>query len=494
MKTTKAIHIGLGLLFLLACYFPFFLHLDSLPLSIYDEAKRAVSSLEMLERQDFLVTYYDGAPDLVGTKPPLLNWLQASFMQFLGYHELSIRLPSALAGLATILLLVFFGRKALNHLLLGLFAGLFLLTFNGYIEHHVCRTGDFDALLTFFTTAYILTFFRFAEKPSSPLLYWTSGWIMLAALTKGIAGLFFLPVLLLWAIHKKVLTQIFRPTRFLIALSVVFLPLAAYYGLRELYNPGFLQAVWQNELGGRFLNTIDTHQHPLWFYLHNLWSFQLGWWKYWLWLGAFAFLHESALLKRLSVYLLLAIAFHLTLISLAQTKLIWYNAPVFPLLCLWLGIGLSALFQRLLGAFRQISKQSLSFLFVLLFFSWPYGQILKKVYQPQPQPWEDSSYARYMRSHSTPKQYLVSTIGFNPSLLFYRKALNAQGYQIGTFYPKQRREEGPLYLLCGERPKRLFRVKHQLSVQEYWEDCELVQVTGYQPKPYQWPEGEAPKE
>jgi 4-amino-4-deoxy-L-arabinose transferase-like glycosyltransferase len=479
-------------IFAIACYFPLFLHLDSLPLSIYDEAKRAVSSLEMLERQDFLVTYYNGAPDMVGTKPPLLNWLQAFWMTLLGYHEVAVRLPSALAGLATALLLLFVGIRWYRLPVLGVVSAIILLCLPGYVAHHVTRTGDFDALLTLFTTGYLFSFFRYTETNASKWLYWTAVGILLAVLTKGVAGLFFGPVLLGWLLYHKKGVQLLQNKAFYFSALIVIIGVGAFYSLREWYNPGYLQAVWNNELGGRFLDTIDTHKYPWSFYWSNLWDFQLGIWRYILPIGVLAWWHDNRSLRILAGYLVFALLFLLLLLSSAETKLIWYNAPIFPLLALWLAIGIHTIYTRIIQANKSWTLPIAIVLFGLL--ALPYALTLQNVYTPDPPAWADQSYERFMRAHPALQEYRVSTIGFSPGILFYQKALNARGSNIGTFYPKQRREEGQLFLLCEERAKRLFRVKHQLENVQYWEDCELVRVVGYNPKPYQWPEGEEPWE
>lgn len=110
-KMTKTQKIFLFLLFGIACYFPLFLRLDFIGLELWDEARRGVNALEMLINGNWLVTHYDGQPEMWGTKPPFLIWCQVLCMKSLGINELAIRLPSALAALATVVVLILFSHR-----------------------------------------------------------------------------------------------------------------------------------------------------------------------------------------------------------------------------------------------------------------------------------------------------------------------------------------------------------------------------------------------
>ena len=92
------------------------------------------------------------------TKPPLMIWLQVFFLKTIGFNELAIRLPSALAALFTCLLILVFFRKQKDGFIIAFFASLMLVTSLGYIKFHTARAGDFDSLLTLFTTIYLLLF------------------------------------------------------------------------------------------------------------------------------------------------------------------------------------------------------------------------------------------------------------------------------------------------------------------------------------------------
>jgi 4-amino-4-deoxy-L-arabinose transferase-like glycosyltransferase len=74
-------------------------HLDD-----YDQAKQAFTSFEMVEQGHWI---YQHTPNgWVATKPPLVGWISAGFFGLTGSWELAWRLPSFLAAVALLALLV----------------------------------------------------------------------------------------------------------------------------------------------------------------------------------------------------------------------------------------------------------------------------------------------------------------------------------------------------------------------------------------------------
>ncbi|HRS18061.1 MAG TPA: glycosyltransferase family 39 protein, partial [Bacteroidales bacterium] len=152
-------------------YMPIFGHLDTLPIRIWDESRLAINSYEMLQNRDYIVTHYDGKPDMWNTKPPLLIWIQVLFMKMFGVNEFSVRLPSAIAAFLTCITILFFSVRYLTNFWFGFIAVFVLMTSHGYINIHATRTGDYDALLTLFTTLSGLLFFVYCEKQNYKYLY-----------------------------------------------------------------------------------------------------------------------------------------------------------------------------------------------------------------------------------------------------------------------------------------------------------------------------------
>jgi 4-amino-4-deoxy-L-arabinose transferase-like glycosyltransferase len=162
---------------------------------------------------------------------------------------------------------------------------------------------------------------------------------MLAALTKGIAGLLLLPGLFLFALLQRKTLYILRRPDFYIGLASFVLVIGGYYLLREKYNPGYLEAVRQNELGGRYLNTLEENRHPFLYYVKMLTRYRYKDWALFIipaWVVGFY--HSNYTIRKITLFTLLcAVSFEL-IISSAATKLSWYDLPVYPFLAIQLGV------------------------------------------------------------------------------------------------------------------------------------------------------------
>lgn len=159
-----------------------------------DEAFYGSLSLGMLRDGNWLTPRFLGRYSL--TKAPLLNWLQAAALKVLQSHKLAFRVPSLVAGAATVTL-VFWWLLGEDASLTGALTGAILLL-SSHLFFALSRIGLTDALLSFEIT---LAMFALARDPplASRANLWTFGCASGAALmTKGIAGLF--PLLILAAL------------------------------------------------------------------------------------------------------------------------------------------------------------------------------------------------------------------------------------------------------------------------------------------------------
>ncbi|MFN3421835.1 MAG: ArnT family glycosyltransferase, partial [Armatimonadota bacterium] len=121
------------------------------PPLIGDEAYYARVPIEMRERGDWIVPYFNGEPRY--KKPPLMYWLVALSQSVFGENEFASRLPSFTAVFLTGLLLAWFGFK-LGAAESGLWAATaFLLNPMTAI---LGNWGAPEAILCFFITASVL--------------------------------------------------------------------------------------------------------------------------------------------------------------------------------------------------------------------------------------------------------------------------------------------------------------------------------------------------
>ena len=384
------------LLVLILISVPLFQHLDDRPLRIWDEARLAVNAYEMNKDGNWLVVHCDQYPEMWNTKPPMMIWMQVACMKVFGVNDLSTRLPSAICAFITCLMLIVFSAKYLKIPWLGIIAALILVTSEGLVSDHIARTGDYDAPLSMFIAFYSLCFYIYVETKSTKYLYLTFAGIILAVLTKSIAGLFFLPALFLFALYTRSLPGIFKNKHTYFGILLFILFIGGYYTAREIVNPGYVQAVLQNEIGGRYFTVKEGHSETIFFYYDILVDSKF---KFWILLLpcaiALAFAIRETKLKKFTLYCItLALTFFI-IMSSSHSRLPHYDAPIFPFLAL-----ITATF--LLFIFRVISEYEIKlnatsfilfpYIFLFLVFITPYQYIVSKTYFPKEADWEKGFY------------------------------------------------------------------------------------------------------
>lgn len=429
-------HFLLPLLLLLIAI-PIFAKLGYLPIRLWDESRQAANALGMLENHHWMVTYYDGQPDLWNTKPPLLIWMQALSIHFLGVNEWAIRLPVALAAFSTCLFLFFFLGTKLTSYWPGFLSILVLISSRPFIAEHVARTGDYDGLLIFFSTLSCLYFWAFLVSDKTKYLYLFFVCLGFGVLTKSIAGLFFLPSLVILSLYQKKFFSLFRNKHFYLGAGFFLVMVGSFYLLREYYHSGYLRAVYENEIGGRFLEVVEAHKHPFWYY------FKPSNYLYWLPFLGLAIVKGFGIKdprrKSLFLFSLINAYSFLILISLSKTKLEWYAAPIYPFFSVMIGLFLyeAALYvrQKLKNKGRgEVFKRVIMAFAFLLVFTFPYVQVLEKqVLYPKEASWEKPWYALswYLKNRSVKGDMasLQSVIidDYQPQVSFYISATNHKG-------------------------------------------------------------------
>jgi 4-amino-4-deoxy-L-arabinose transferase-like glycosyltransferase len=435
-----------------------------------------MNAYEMSKNGNLLVTYFEGAPDMWNTKPPLMIWAQALFIKLLGFNELAIRLPSAIAALLTCVVMMIFSRRYFNDALPGMLASLVLVTANGYIHIHAARTGDYDALLALFTTLFCLSAFLYVEKKAVKYLHLFFAGLTLAVLTKGVQGLLFLPAIGLYVIFSKQLRQVVTRKWLCIDLGIFLLVVGGYYLLREQFNPGYLRAVWENELGGRYLSTLEENQQPGSYYLRQLkdWLF-----KPWIWLSiAGVFAGYFSKYRKFTVFITLLSASYLLFISVAKTKLEWYTVPLFPFLSF-----LAAMLLARVVLFLQAKNIVVALGLLVLVFAYPYLQIGRKVYNPTEYEWDKDLYPiSYIlqdayRGNTSLHNYVVSYMDYNTQLLFYVRGLNDRGQRI-RFAEPGKLKQGDMVIASEPQVKQFIETNYSTELVKEYYNVRIYRITG----------------
>lgn len=483
------------LLLVPVAWFGLFWRLGAQPLQTWDEARLAVNAAEMLKSHDWLVPRYRGQPDLWNTKPPLLVWLQAGSLSLFGYSEWAFRLPTALAALALTGLVAAFARRWLGGPLAGLLAGLALLSSKGFINNHVSRTGDYEALLLFFTTAQVLAGFAWLQTQRSRYLLLLGAAVGLGVLTKSVAGLFLLPGLALTIGLRGRLVPLLRQPALWGGAVLAIAPPALWYGVREHVAPGYLHAVWANELGGRALGALEQHAFPWYWYLTSFVTQQFLLWTPWVLAAAWALArrptrrpgHRFLVLAAWSGGLFLAV------ISAASTKLSWYDAPIYPLLALLLGGGLAQLARRVARGERQGSRPWRSALLLALAVVPSLVALHRRLAKEQANRYAHAelNYGRFLRDPAAlpasvtrltalHRSFTPATRDYNAPLEFYALAFNRAhpADTLDVSYGVIHLPAGRVVLVCGATAQRLLEKQYRTRLLYAADSCRTIQVLG----------------
>jgi 4-amino-4-deoxy-L-arabinose transferase-like glycosyltransferase len=313
-----------------------------------DEGRNATCALEMYESGNWIVPTFNGV--LRADKPALLYWLQVAAYAFFGVSEFSARLPSALAALATLLLIYELGRS-----MFGKTTGFWAALIAGSTPMLVgaARFANPDALLHFFTVLTLLIFWQ--ARTSSA---W--GWLAMGATTalgmlaKGpVAVVLPAAVGFLYLFWEGRWRQYYDRRMLWAALSFTALAGPWYIQVAVDTKARFWQGFFLRHNVQRFLSPLESHDgSPLYYLLILLgglapWSiFLLGawWYGYWsarrepgprwqtLWRGAADVNwrgHPESTPPPWSAYRLLLcwIAVYVVFFTVAQTKLPNYVLP-----------------------------------------------------------------------------------------------------------------------------------------------------------------------
>jgi 4-amino-4-deoxy-L-arabinose transferase-like glycosyltransferase len=419
---------------------PIFIHLDSKPLREWDEARNAINAFEMSQTGNILVKTYNYQADLWETKPPLLVWFQALGFKIFGYNEFAVRLPSALATFAMCLYLVFWFFKQYKLSIIGFFISAIIVSSWGYMHEHGARTGDHDALLICFTILALLNIYQYFEYSHTNALYKFFVFFILAVFTKSIVVMLIVPGLIVYTFYKKQIISSLKDTRIWRGISFSLIIISGFYIARELTEPGYLKAVWHNELFPRYLNQSDRYQYnqtDFWYYYNELKNWQFAYW--------FPFIIPSFIisiscyeknLRNLVIFFSIQIIFFYVIISKGSSN-VWYDLLLIPLFAIIIGMAIYKVFE-LIYLKLNLNKLKVILIFLGLFtyiFFDPYQKIIQKDLnndETSAQVMYAYAFKRIEKSKPKLKAFKIyEPLGYNYPLVFYKNIYNqTKGYKI----------------------------------------------------------------
>jgi len=233
----------------------------------WDEINFAESAREMLLTHKYSFLQINFQPFY--EKPPFFIWVQALSMSLFGVNEFAARLPNAIIGIITLLLVFSIGSKLINEK----FGWIWVLCYIGsFLPHFYFKTGLIDPLFNLFTFAGIYQFVLLTnlENLKASKNYTRAVlagiFIGLAILTKGPVAL----LVTLFCVSFYWVTVRFKPVIPFKCLAVFlvcgFIVSCAWFGLNTIKNgPVFLYAFIERQVE-LFKNPDAGHGGP--FYFH----------------------------------------------------------------------------------------------------------------------------------------------------------------------------------------------------------------------------------
>jgi 4-amino-4-deoxy-L-arabinose transferase-like glycosyltransferase len=311
-----------------------------LPLIDRDEPRFAESSREMLERNDWVVPWFNGMPRY--DKPPLIYWAEMVCYRCLGDNDFAARLPSVLFATGSALLIFFWARR-FTQPRTALVAAVIFLTCLQVAIHG--RLAVADMAMIFFTGAALWSGWELTRPASSfPWRWW---WIFHVSLALGFLAkgpVAWLPILGLiagWRMRPNDFT--FKPGYFALGMLLT-LGIVGLWGipaLRQTHGEFLYKGLGYHVLYRSF-GVLDGHGARGWLgwvatspiYLVTFF-FSFFPWALWVpkalrnWWPA---RHNDVF----GWYLVVQAGLVFLVFAIVRTKLLHYTLPAFPCLAVWL--------------------------------------------------------------------------------------------------------------------------------------------------------------
>jgi 4-amino-4-deoxy-L-arabinose transferase-like glycosyltransferase len=296
----------------------------------YDDAMFSLEAKGIVNDGDWLTPKARGMATM--EHPPLFVWTQAAMLKAFGISDPVVKLPSALCGFGTVLLVYWLARRLLDDPLAASVAMFVMLATPYFLKYASRAMSDVPTAFLFLCAiaAWVLA-------GDDPRWYLAAGLCTaMALMVRGLIG-FALP--LIFGSHLFLARR--RPQwGYLIpALALALAPLAAWYCYFLFRYRGTFASLHAGWLDREVFGSLS----PPW--RRYTGAFEYGWMlakSYWPWLpaliaGAIAVLRE----RRRPLYLLLCwVAAVFVLCAAARSRVLRYMLPAYPALAVLSAIGI----------------------------------------------------------------------------------------------------------------------------------------------------------
>jgi 4-amino-4-deoxy-L-arabinose transferase-like glycosyltransferase len=408
-------------------------------LASWDEAYYAVVSQGIHASGDWInLTFFDS--DFYD-KPPFYFWLTALGYHVFGVGEFATRLPSALAGIGTVLATYGVGKTLFDRRV-GLAGAGVLMSSTDFL--HYARWGTLDITQLFFFTAAILCFLSGGKNAK----YYLAFWIFAAAafMTKGPIILLAFGILGVYSLLKRDFSC-FVKWEFWLGAVLAALMVLPWHFLAALRDPElFYQGYFYKHYIARTGQAVEGHSGNYYYYIRTLIN------KYhpWIILSAISLplfivrsFKSQKKLNHALILIWIAVVFIFFTFKVS-TKLQWYILPLHPAISISIGAVLVSWYKH-----REFLMKLL-FVIVLLAHI-PFSDVIVQDYSPGIQ-----AMASDVQKHVAPGQSLyLYEYHEQPASLFYIRRPTGYLDSMTEVDTAVERGEDPVILVLEEKYRQL---------------------------------------
>lgn len=307
-------------------------------------------------------------------KPPLILWLKALLIRLPGSVEFWSRLPSAAAGIGTVILTYLIAKKLFDKTT-GVIAALIVVTAPGMVN--VFRIGRLDGPLIFFF--WLAIYFALRLKDHPKFYYFFGAAIGLAAMTKGATALLIPAIMaLVWWWNGELTHHLRQKALWVAAAAAVIVTLPWHVHQLLLHGSNFWNSyfgfhVWQrinksvvydgSLQTGASLRYIKNASY----YLQRLYGLFYPW-IFLLPFGYAASLIATIRKEKPARLLLTLVTVIFLFFSLLKTRIVHYTSPAYPALAMMVALTILDAWRKQ----RLISVTGLWFAAILTLVTMPF--------------------------------------------------------------------------------------------------------------------------
>jgi 4-amino-4-deoxy-L-arabinose transferase-like glycosyltransferase len=313
----------------------------------YDEATYAEITHESLTNGNYFAVTYLNTPYF--RKPPLLFWLTDISNELIPNIEYATRLPSALAAILLIGIVMLVCFEASGSLGAALLGGMILATTSAFMES--AREVRFDTLVALFITATFYAFLRATRSPQQQKWYLAAGiFFGFAILAKDVLAAFAGVAALAYVLLER-RADFFRSKYFWGGAALTLLVVAPWH-LYETLRYG--EVFWDSYLGTEVFSRVTTNIFGSGFgptnadYISYFFTFPAPWTELFcalIILFPFFYLKTNKKLRRVIVSSAITVATILLIVIFAHTKALSYLIPAYPFIAIAVALAIAGLYK-----------------------------------------------------------------------------------------------------------------------------------------------------